>query len=62
MMKSAMTDFRIAAALVKAIQSPYEDGRFTEQFIDMTERKRNRPNLLADFVKRQRPTELLSSD
>lgn len=56
-LRTAMIDFeivRIAAALVNANQLPYEDSRFTEQFIEMIERNRNRPNLLADYVERHR--------
>ncbi|XP_047040251.1 uncharacterized protein LOC124644764 [Helicoverpa zea] len=47
---NAMTDYRIAAALTNATHLTYEDSRFTEEFIEMIERNRDRPNLLADYV------------
>lgn len=47
---NAMTDYRIAAALTNVTHLTYEDSRFTEEFIEMIERNRDRANLLADYV------------
>lgn len=51
---TAMTDFRIAAALVNATQEPYGDSHLTANFIEMIERNRNRPNQLAEYVNQNR--------
>lgn len=46
----AMTDFRIAAALINAFQEPYADSQYSDEFINIVNTNMHKPNLLADYV------------
>ncbi|GBP34211.1 hypothetical protein EVAR_30764_1 [Eumeta japonica] len=44
------TDFKIAAALINCFQKPYEDSRYTDDFIASINRNIHKTNLLAAYV------------
>ncbi|GBP09565.1 hypothetical protein EVAR_76566_1 [Eumeta japonica] len=44
------TDFKIAAALINCFQEPYEDSRYTDDFIASINRNTHKTNLLAAYV------------